>query len=53
MNPKKPNPYIKTGRAKQHKKLQKLIKFKNDLKHKQTYFNEKLSKLCIKQLFTG
>ena len=26
---------------------------KNDFKDKQTYFNEKLYKLCIKQLFTG
>ena len=25
---------------------------KNDFKDKQTYFNEKLYKLCIKQLFT-
>ena len=52
MNPKNPNPYIKTGCAKQHKQLQKLIMFKNDFKHKETYFN-KLYKLCIKQLFTG
>ena len=53
MNPKKPNPYIKTGCVKLYKQLQKLIMLKNDFKDKQTYFNEKLYKLCIKQLFTG
>ena len=42
MNPKNPNPYIKTGCAKLHKQLQKLIMLKNDFQHKQTYFNEKL-----------
>ena len=53
MNPKNPKPYIKTGCVKLHKQLQKLIMLKNDLKDKRTYFNEKLYKLCIKQLFTG
>ena len=29
------------------------VPFKNDLKHKRTYFNEKLYKFSITQLFTG
>ena len=53
MIPKNPNPYIKTGCIKQHKQVQKQIMLKNDFKDNQTYFNEKLYKLCIKQLFTG
>ena len=32
MNPKNPNPYIKTGCVKLHKELQKLIMLKNDFK---------------------
>ena len=52
MNPKIPNPYIKTGCVKLLKQLQKLIMLKNNFKDKQTYFNENLYKLCIKQLFT-
>ena len=51
MDPK--NPYIKTDCAKLHKQLQKLIMLKNAFKAKQTYFNEKLYKLGIRQLFTG
>ena len=34
MNPKSPNPYIKTGCVKLHKQLQKLIILKNDFKDK-------------------
>ena len=45
MDPKNSNPYIKTGCAKLHKQLQKLIMLKNDFQHKQTYYNEKLYKL--------
>ena len=42
MNPKNPNPYIKTDCVKLHKQLQKMIMLKNDFKDKQTYFNENL-----------
>ena len=45
MNPKNPNPYIKTGCAKLQKQLKKLIMLKDDFKDKQTYCNEKLYKL--------
>ena len=44
-NKPKKNPYMKTGRVKLHKQLQKLIMLKNDFKDKQKYFNEKLYKL--------
>ena len=47
MNPKNPNPYIKTGCVKLHKQLQKIIMLKIDFKDKQTYFNAKLYKLYI------
>ena len=51
--PKNHKPVHQNWMHKTTQTITKLIMLKNDFKDKQIYFNEKLYKLCIKQLFTG